>query len=198
MGLRVDPYKRMLAALLPPGRAWVIESGKVLEKLLAGIVVEFARIDRRGRDLLEEADPRTTVELLPEWEASFGLPDSCAGLFAGVEERRQQLLQKITTGGGQSIPFFIQVARNFGYEVTITEYRRFRAGRSHAGDRCYGNAWIFYWQMNAQDYELTRFRAGQARAGDRLATWGNDILECIFRRLKPSHTEVLFSYGGDQ
>jgi uncharacterized protein YmfQ (DUF2313 family) len=32
------------------------------------------------------------------------------------------------------------------------------------------------------------------RVSDPLAAWGNTLLECVMRRLKPAHTTLLFSY----
>lgn len=191
----IDQYVRLFKSLLPQGKAWPRDVETNLHDLIEGIAAEFVRVHERGEALMREADPRQTLELLEDWEKAFGLPDACALESGGIPERRQQLFHKIVTGGGQSRAFYIQIAAQFGYDVTITEYRRFRAGKSRSGDRCYGLYWKFYWQVNAADFQITRFRVGQSHAGERLATWSNDTLECIFQRLRPAHTEVRFSYG---
>lgn len=45
----------------------------LLSKLLLGLAQELARVDARVSDLLDEADPSTAVELLPEYEAELDL-----------------------------------------------------------------------------------------------------------------------------
>lgn len=72
MGLTADAYQRMLAALLPPGRAWRLVAG-LLPPLLLGCGDELGRLDARAGFLLEEADPTTADELLPEYERELAL-----------------------------------------------------------------------------------------------------------------------------
>jgi uncharacterized protein YmfQ (DUF2313 family) len=191
----IDDYVRQLKGLLPRGPAWNMSPTSNLHKLLEGIAAEFVRVHERALDLLREADPRAALELFSDWEVAFGLPDVCASDTDTRDERRKQLMHKIVNGGGQSKAFFIEIAAVFGYSVTITDYRRFRAGLSRSGDRCYGADWMTYWEVHATDFAITRFRAGAGRAGDALAVWGNDVLECVINRAKPAHTSVNFRYG---
>lgn len=73
MGLSADAYKRMLMGLLPPGRLWRVV-GSYLEEFFEGSSDELARLDARANNLLDEANPPTAVELLPEYERELGLP----------------------------------------------------------------------------------------------------------------------------
>jgi hypothetical protein len=66
-------YARMLSALLPPGKLWRLVGESVLYKLFAACADELDRLDARAAALLEEADPRTAVELLPEHESELEL-----------------------------------------------------------------------------------------------------------------------------
>lgn len=83
-------YTRMLAALLPPGKVWRLVAGSVLLKLLAGCADELERVDSRVGDLLDEADPSTADELLPEYERELGLEAD-----GTVEERRARILARL-------------------------------------------------------------------------------------------------------
>jgi uncharacterized protein YmfQ (DUF2313 family) len=78
MALNAKAYLQQLQALLPRGLAWPRAVDAHLTKLLSAFSLEFARVDQRVDDLLDEADPRSTLELLPEWERMAGLPDPCA------------------------------------------------------------------------------------------------------------------------
>ncbi|HRD47444.1 MAG TPA: DUF2313 domain-containing protein, partial [Caulobacter sp.] len=92
-------YLEQLQALLPPGAAWARDSEASLTKLLAGLAEEFARVEGRGLALAEEADPRTATELLGEWEAAFGLPDTCAVTPATIDGRQLALHQRVASLG---------------------------------------------------------------------------------------------------
>jgi uncharacterized protein YmfQ (DUF2313 family) len=137
-----DDYAEALADLLPVGPAWPREYDSTLMALVHGESCIWADpVDARAADLLEiESDPRTTIELLPEWEYNFGLPDPCYTAPQTIDERHLALLMRMTMLGAQSRAFFIATAAQIGYTITITEYRTFVVGLDHVGDaRVYGD-----------------------------------------------------------
>jgi uncharacterized protein YmfQ (DUF2313 family) len=67
-----EAYARMLKSLLPPG-IWRTDADGNLGKLLLACGDELARISGRAADLVEEADPRTADELLPDFERLLDL-----------------------------------------------------------------------------------------------------------------------------
>lgn len=195
MGVMDNPYLQQLQQLLPSGSAWPRDVGSALTKLLSAIAEEMARIDGRALQLIDEADPRTTVDMLGDWERVAGLPDNCSGLLADSQQgRRNELVSKLVGRGGQSRAYFIELAKAFGFDITIEEFRPFRAG-SRAGDPLSNGDWRFTWRVRAPAVTVRRFRAGQSAAGELLASWGNAGLECRIRKFAPSHTGVLFAYG---
>jgi uncharacterized protein YmfQ (DUF2313 family) len=138
-----DDYTDALADLLPVGPAWPREYDSVLMELVHGLSCIWADpVDSRAADLLEfESDPRLTIELLPDWERAWGLPDPCYTAPQSIDERHLALLMRMTMLGAQSREFFIGVAAQIGYTITITEYRTFVVGLDHVGDaRVYGAA----------------------------------------------------------
>lgn len=68
----VGAYTRMLIDLLPPGKLW-LRVGSLLYDLLEACAVELGRLHDRVADLLDEADPSTASELLPEYERELDL-----------------------------------------------------------------------------------------------------------------------------
>lgn len=189
-------YLEQLKTLLPPGQAFPREAGTTLHNLLDGMAIELARVDGRGEALPVEANPASTNELLSDWERVAGLPDKCSGVLEEtLQGRKNALLTKLTSTGGQSPGYFIDLAAALGYTVTIEEFRPFRAGLSRAGDALTNGAWVFTWLIRAPEVSITEFRAGLSAAGERLRTWGNDALECKINQLKPAHTIALFAYG---
>lgn len=197
MSLTALDYRDQMIALLPTGPAWPREADSQLGRLLYGLADEFARIDGRCEALIEEADPRTALELLPDWERVAGLPDGCVAAPATVSERQIALRNRLVQRGGQSIIWFESLALRLGYFIDIEELRPFSCG--DALDAGLLGEWAHVWRVVAQ------LEAGSAAGGrvvadvnatceDRLAMWGAVDLECVIRRAAPAHTIVLFAY----
>lgn len=192
-------YLIFLQSLLPPGQAWLFDNAAVFNQVLGVIAGELARVHARTDDLLNEADPRSTLEMLTDWERVAGLPDLCTGDLETLQERRQALVQRITSRGGQSKAYFYSLAEVLGYEIEINEYRPFITGISHCGDILNGGHDVrYHWRVRVLEPRLTYFRAGVSRCGEKLMSirYAED-LECILRRVKPAHTNLIFAYEGD-
>jgi len=188
-------YRQALQALLPPGPAWTREEGATLTKLLDALAQEFYRADVRAGELLDEIFPDTTIEMLQDWERVVGLPGACGELADTVQERRRDLIARLTARGGQSRQYFTDLAATLGFTITITEYRPFRVGMSAVGDPICDSRWLFVWQVNGPQTTVTCFRTSESAVAEALANWGNGRLECIFEQLKPAHTVIIFSYS---
>jgi len=192
MSLNAENYLQQLQALLPTGLAWAKSSSTTLAKLLTAFAEEFKRVDYRADDLLNEVDPRTTNELLAEWEYLAGLPDLCTGIPATIALRRELLVSKLTNTGGQSKQFYIDLAAKLGFTITITEFKRYRVN-SRVNDPLNGEDWAFVWRVNSAQNTVRTFNV-KSRVNEPLASWGNTALECAITRLKPAHTHVQFAY----
>ncbi len=192
MAHSAEDYLLSLQQLIPEGQAWPRETDAVLTRLLAGMAEEPARVEARSEALVEEADPRETVELLPDWERVAGLPDECTAAAETIGQRQQALVARLTARGGQSPRYFIDLAAALGFEIEIVERRPFRSGFSHSGDPLGGDGWMFVWEVHLAEITQRFFLSGQGHAGEPLSTWGNAILECLFEKLKPAHTILRF------
>lgn len=197
-------YQAQLGALLPTGRAWPREGDSTLMQMLGAWADGLARVDGRAADLIEESDPRTTLEMLADWERLLGLPDSCFGAPDNIAERRVAIAQRLSAVGGQSRAYFTALASSLGYAVVIDELAAARCG-SRIGARIGGPDWAFTWRVrvlpiNENLDESQRYFA-QARCGSRCGVrirgWGAIDLECLIRRHAPAHTTVLFAYDVD-
>ncbi|WP_035725776.1 YmfQ family protein [Fodinicurvata fenggangensis] len=185
-----DDYYRQLLQLRPPGPAWPAE-----DPLLEAIAEGLATVHARTADLMDEADPRATLEMLPAWERNAGLPDDCTGPAEGLVARRERLVQQLTEQAGQSRAFFIELAETLGYpDATITEFRPFNC-QSDCDDSLDPDPWRHAWRLNLQQSENIHDFTATSGCDEALRVWGNEVLECIVRRLKPAHTNVLFAYG---
>ncbi len=136
-----DDYGNTFLSLLPQGPAWPRTLGSTLDLACRGLAYYWGDVDRRAGDLLEqESDPRKTIELLPDWERNWGLPDPCYQEPLTLGERQLALVMRMTMQGSQSREFFINVAARTGYTIAISEYRVFVVGIDRCGDnRVYGD-----------------------------------------------------------
>lgn len=178
MAVTSQDYARQLRALLPQGRLWQFRPDAVFLQLLAGIAETFYRLHVRCAALARETDPRTTSELLPEWESTVGLPDGCIPVGSTTEQRRAAVVARFTATGGASAAYFEAVAARYGYTVTVT------------------NVGLHAWRISTPlSVGIVHAKAGRSRAGDAIRSFSNSQLECLFDRIKPAHTVLNFAYG---
>jgi uncharacterized protein YmfQ (DUF2313 family) len=190
----IAEYRNQFKALLPPGRLWdaLRTDGNLVHALLTALAKPFAIVDKRAGDLLAEIDPRSTTELLTEWETWTGLPDICTGSLATLQQRRAALLQKLTGVGGQNRAYFIGLALALGYVVTIDEFKVFTC-ESACDQPIHDEAWRFTWRVNAPAETIIEFTC-ESPCTDPLRAWGNALLECVIGSVSPAHTNLLFGY----
>lgn len=192
----VEQYVALLQNLFPTGAAWSTEKTSTVDRLRQGLADELGRLDGRSEVFLQETDPRQATELLPEWERVTGLPDDCVVSVGLLQARRDAVAARLSQLGGQSRAYFISLAQQVGFNVTITEFFPFQVGRSVSGDSLSNGDWIYAWRVNAPSETVRFFTVGGGVVGDPLAAWGNTLLECTINRVKPAHTVLQFGYGG--
>ena len=187
-------YLSALQSLLPRGHAWPRSSDAVQTQALEGLAAVYERTNLRANYLLVDAFPATTVELLPEWEATLGLPDPCAGVAPTIQGRRAQVIARFAAMGGQSVAYMKSFALSLGYVIDITQFVPARAGILRAGMPLCGNDFAHAWRVTAPLNTSFAFRAGTSAAGEPLSSIGNAVLECELKQVAPAHTTVFFAY----
>lgn len=180
-------YIQQLLALRPYGPAW-----PETDALLESAAVEFAADHNRAADLIEQADPRTTTDLFTDWERVAGLPDTCITDEQTLAQRRATLLARLTTIGGQSAQYFIGLAAQLGYTITVQDFDLYDV-TDDVSASIYGEPWQYVFQVNATLNTVFVFAVNDS-VDDPLAAWSNVALECTINRYKPAHTIALFSY----
>jgi uncharacterized protein YmfQ (DUF2313 family) len=205
--------------LLPRGQAWPREPGSTLAGVVDGLCQYYGYVDSRAADLLErESDPRKTIELLPDWERAWGLPDPCFASPQTIAQRQRILVLWMTWLGGQSRQYFTDLMAWLGYTISIQEFAPFMCGISYVGDsRTRDDAaagkhfrWYigpaeqrFYWTIEIGQVGLNWFRAGSGQAGvnHHLEFSIPEEAACLLQRWKPAHTSLIpdfsaLAYGG--
>ncbi|UJX40884.1 DUF2313 domain-containing protein [Desulfovibrio sp. JY] len=203
-------HAALLQALLPESYA---PTGLIEPELAAeGVALDTALLV--SLDPLRGLTPLAALEWLEDYERVYGLPGDCRQQGLLLQERLALLAIALTERAAINRAYFIWLADQLGYAVTIEEFDQFRAGFSRAGERisnyealfaagwragqslAQGAPWQFVWMVHASGEPTTLFRAGVSGAGEPLVSWSNQLLECAIRNAAPAHTMVHFAYGG--
>jgi uncharacterized protein YmfQ (DUF2313 family) len=181
-----DDYADLLSRLQPRGRIWNDLPGSIMAQLRVGESALMAQFSGQISQLTEtESYPPTSVLLLPAWEETFGLPDPCTPLSPTIEQRQQALAARLAATGGYSIASLTAVAAIYGYEISITEFAPFRIGVNAVGQPLWSDDWGAAWQVNILWFgEIGRLAAPGSAT----------VLECVFKRLSPPQTILIFNY----
>lgn len=187
-----EDYLGALQSLFPPGPAWPRDDTAPLTRLFAGLAVEFSRLDGRSDQLVDEADPRTTYELLPDWERIAGL----SGGALPVAQRQADLVSKLVSRGGQTPAYYIALGAAMGLTVTITEFREWSFDMDD-DEILYGAEWAYAWQVNIPYVSSAPAIDWTFDSDDDMpfAIYSNVLDVSAFIADKPAHTNVLFAYN---
>lgn len=174
-------WKRILYGLLPEGVVWTQEEARRLTRLIAGISDEFVRVHTRaGTDMMDEADPQTTTEMLEDWERVCGLPEF-GHVPTAVADRREVLLGKLAAQGGCSLDYFQDLAESYGATGVTTS-----------------DGWrILVWTVEMQAGDLLRACCTSScdAALVEFLTPVADRIARAFTHYKPSHTAIFWDGG---
>lgn len=201
---QLDAYASAFAALMPTGKVWSRDRDHPLIQYLRGQASIWAlNVVARASTLVEvEALPDTTTEMLTDWERVAGLPEECYDqVEQSPEARRSLLLAKLTSEGGQSPAYFVNLARSLGHpDARITEFSPFRAGRAHCGSSRFRTGapdQRYVWRMHVGPSAVSWFRLGKSRCGSagQAKIRRAAAVECMIRKLAPAHTTVIFTYS---
>jgi uncharacterized protein YmfQ (DUF2313 family) len=187
-------HSELLKRLLPPV-AYDLNAPVLSAELEAeGRALDAAQL--AADQILIEADPRTTTQLFTDWERIAGLPDSCCSTDSAstLAQRRSRLVEKLTSTGGQSRQYFIDLAAKLGYtDVSISEFHQVSCE-----DPCdaplTGADWLFYWQVNVGDYIAIHDMTCEDPSDSPLRSWQSTELQCRINKLKPAHTVALMNW----
>lgn len=93
--------------------------GSNLRKMLTGLAYEFLR----ERDLIDEVfseyDPNTTTKFIEEWEKWVGIPDDCLSNSGTLDQRRKNILLKLTGVNATTEVQFENIATILGYTIDV-------------------------------------------------------------------------------
>jgi len=184
-----EQHANLFAQFFPDGKAYEAKFrlGSNLRLLIESLSIEQKRIYDLFSTFLEQRDPRTTDIFLDEWESSLGIPDSCIPIAATKQERRDNILLKLTSLSVQTEADFINLGAILGFTISFVNPPGFP----------YTFDFIFSDDENAFPYVFPFVFATETFdiviKGDFLTNPSKaDILQCLIRILIPAYKTVTF------
>lgn len=173
-------YALALERLAPSGEVWPKGHGSTFSLALLALAGPPARNHAAANALLIDAFPGTAVDLLPEWEATVGLPNACTPIAATTDARQRQVLAKLADTGGASAAYFFGILSVFGYtDQAIEQFQPFRVGVDSVDTPLYSDDWAHTWWVSMTGISVDI---------DASAT-------CEIAAVAPAHTILWFDIG---
>ena len=158
-------------------------------QLLRGFAGELFTAEGYLITLEQEYFPDTTTLFLSEWESALGIPDDCFSGAGTNNERRRDILVKLSSLGIQTDTDFVDLAAIFDKVVTVTQL----------SDEVFPP-----YSVPFTPSSLLNARFIIVITGENLVTvgppydvpfdvvGGETIMECLFNKLKPTNCNILF------
>ena len=121
-----EAYARMQKALLPPGRLWSLVPASLLTKAFLAAGDELARVSGRAADLVEESDPRTTTELIEDYERELALDAT------GTTQNRRDRIEELRTRQQRFRPADVKAALAVALDLAVADIDVIETSRADA------------------------------------------------------------------
>lgn len=117
-----DAAVDQVLAHVPQGIAWECfrRAGKTAYRLIHALSSGYEDAWRALCRLAHELDPRTTTELIGEWERAVSLPDPCLPAAQTLDERRAWIMWRLEKRRWTTAQDWKDLAALFGLEIAVT------------------------------------------------------------------------------
>ncbi len=170
------------------------KDGSNLKKVLLGLASEFVRFRDKTNLIYDQYDPRTTTNLITEWETQVGIPDQCFGNTGTLEERRTNILLKLAGVNVSTEEQFENIALILGFNIDV----------SNGIDIAVFPLTLPFVLLNGTEAPFTiviTLPVSEQPAGlplelpFTLTSQVPDVLECLFNKIKPAQCNIIFRYS---
>ena len=167
--------------------------GDNLKKVLLGLAASWLDYRAFINKISVEYNVDTTEDLISSWEGFVGIPDSCFNIASTIEERRQNVLLKIAGLNVSTARQFENIAQILGFSIQVT------SGIEEATFPMTFPITL----LNPGDLGFTilvRIDSSLKPAGFpytfpfEFTGDAPEILQCLFNKIKPANTQVIFKY----
>lgn len=169
-----EEYRKVLAAISPKGMALPTDPDSNWQHLLKAFGAAFADHDQDLAHTVEQWFPHTTVEFVPEWEKTLGLPDECDTIEDGqtLEERQAAIIRKWQLQNAQTPAFFLKQAQEVGWpDAALIELLPPICGVAECGDEVMAPEAVYVWMIKVEAISIYPAYCGVAECGEHLTTF---------------------------
>ena len=188
----------VLAGYLPNDDLHALKNkeGSNIRKVLIGLAAQWGRFRDTINEVYAEYDPNNTTALIEEWEELVGIPDDCLSNDGTLEERRVNILLKLSGINATTAKQFETIAAILGFTVTV------QTGIDTATFPL-TLPFILLDQDAAPFTIVVNLAEVSAPSGFPLtfpfvlSAEAPDVLLCFFEKIKPANTNLVFYYKPD-
>lgn len=168
--------------------------GSVLRKILIGLASEWLNFRNKINEVANEYNLQNTTNLIQEWESFVGIPDSCIEVASTLEQRRLNILLKLSGINATTAKQFKKIALILGFDI----------GVSNGVDTSTFPLQLPFLLISEASAPFTiviTLPASLQPAGFPLTLpfilteQTPAILNCLFNKLKPANTQLFFRYS---
>lgn len=169
------------------------KDGSNLRKVLIGLAQEWTRFRNKANEVYEQYDPTNTTDLISEWESVVGIPDECFDNTGTIEERRTNVLLKLAGINATTEKQFENIANILGVTADIS------SGVDLA-TLPLTLPFILIDEAEAPFTIVVTLDSSLETEGlpltlpFTLSEGVQEILECVFNKIKPANTQVIFRF----
>lgn len=170
------------------------KEGSTLRKILIGLASEWLNFRDKINEVSNQYNPKTTTQLIQEWEEFVGIPDSCIPVASTIEQRRLNILLKLAGINATTENQFKKIAEILGYNIQVS---------NGASTSTFPLTLPFLLISEASaPYTIVITLPSSIEPSGfpltfpfTLTAQQPAILNCLFDKLKPANTQLFFRYS---
>lgn len=165
-----------------------------LRKILLGLASEWLNFRDKINEVVKEYNPQKTTALIQEWEEFVGIPDECIPVASTIEQRRLNVLLKLSGINVTTEKQFKNVASILGYNIEVSN------GVSTSTFPL-TLPFLLISEASAPFTIVITLSSSIKPSGFpltfpfTLTSQQPAILDCLFNKLKPANTQLFFRYS---
>ena len=165
-----------------------------LRKILLGLASEWLNFRNKINEIVKEYNPQKTTALIQEWEEFVGIPDGCIPVASTIEQRRLNVLLKLSGINVTTEKQFKNVASILGYNIEVSN------GVSTSTFPL-TLPFLLISEASAPFTIVITLSSSLKPSGFpltfpfTLTSQQPAILDCLFNKLKPANTQLFFRYS---
>lgn len=165
-----------------------------LRKILLGLASEWLNFRDKINEVVNEYNPQKTTALIQEWEEFVGIPDECIPVASTIEQRRLNVLLKLSGINVATEKQFKNVASILGYNIEVSN------GVSTSTFPL-TLPFLLISEASAPFTIVITLSSSIKPIGFpltfpfTLTSQQPAILDCLFNKLKPANTQLFFRYS---